>query len=168
MAIESLSALPSGSDVFIDANIFVYGFNRQSHQCRDLLQRCAREDVLGVTSLEVLSEATHQLMLAEAVSANQIQRPDWRLLRKNPSIVKQLRQYWNQIKTILNLNLIFLSSGTSELHRSQLVRESYGLLTADSLIVATMEECGLECLASKDNDFGSIPTITVYQPTDGP
>jgi predicted nucleic acid-binding protein len=168
MAIEPLSALPDGCDVFIDANIFVYGLDRKSNQCFDLLQRCAREDVIGVTSFEVLSEVTHWLMIIEAVAAHQIPKPDWKLLKRDPSIVRQLRHYWSRVETILNLNFLVLDLEESIFRQSRSVREMHGLLTNDSLIIATMEEYGLEFLASNDNDFGSIPTVTVFKPTDGP
>ena len=166
MAIESLSAVPPGSDVFIDANIFIYGLNGQSPQCHDFFQRCAREEVFGITSFEVLSEVLHQLMLAEAVTKGLIVEQNWRLLRKNPQVVSQLHDYWSQVEQILGLNFLVLGLEEKLFRRSQAVRRSYGLLTNDSLYVAAMEEYGLDLLATNDNDFGSIPTLTVYKPTD--
>ena len=53
MAIDRLANLPAGADVFLDANIFIYSFGGQSNECRDLLRRCATEDVFGITTLEV-------------------------------------------------------------------------------------------------------------------
>ena len=166
MAIEPLSALPAGSDVFIDANIFVCGLSRQSNECYDFLHRCAREEITGVTSFDVLSEATHKLMIAEAVATHQIPKPDWKLLRSKPFIVRQLRRYWNQVETILNLNFLVLNAEKSTFQHGQAMRELYGLLTTDSLVMAIMEEYGLEFLASNDSDFKSIPTVTLYRPTD--
>lgn len=167
MAIEPLSALPSGSDVFIDANIFIYGLNRLSNQCYDLLHRCAREEIIGVTSFHVLSEVTHGLMIGEAVATHQIPNPKkWRALKENPLIVKGLQDYWSKIETLLDLNFLIFSLEKSIFQRSQSVRAMHGLLTNDSLIIATMEEYGLEFLASNDNDFRPIPTVTVFKPTD--
>ena len=51
MAIDRLPNLPRGADVFLDANIFIYAFAAQSTDCRDLLRRCAREEVYGITTL---------------------------------------------------------------------------------------------------------------------
>lgn len=166
MAIESLDALPSGSDVFIDANILIYGLNGQSAQCRDFLQRCAQEDIIGITSFQVLSEVLHQLMLAEAVATGLIAQHNWRLLETNPQVVRQLHGYWNQVEGILGLNFLILNIEEIIFRRSQAVRRAYGLLTNDSLHLATMEEYGLELLVTNDNSFGTIPTLTVYKPTD--
>lgn len=38
----TLAELQDGDSVFLDANIFIYHFGGQSHQCKGLLERCAR------------------------------------------------------------------------------------------------------------------------------
>jgi predicted nucleic acid-binding protein len=65
VAVESLPKLPAGIDIFLDANVFIYAFGGQSKQCLELLFRCAREEVYGVTTIEAINEVTHRLMLAE-------------------------------------------------------------------------------------------------------
>ena len=82
MAIDRLPNLPRGADVFLDANIFIYAFAAQSTDCRDLLRRCAREEVYGITTLEVINEVTHRLMLSEAVARRRVGVGSWPLLFK--------------------------------------------------------------------------------------
>jgi predicted nucleic acid-binding protein len=53
MPVERIENLPAGTRLFLDANIFVYAFLGHSNQCRELLGRCATEQVLGITSLEI-------------------------------------------------------------------------------------------------------------------
>ncbi|HEY6363470.1 MAG TPA: hypothetical protein VI585_01635 [Candidatus Binatia bacterium] len=74
MAVESLPKLPAGIDIFLDANVFICAFGGQSKQCLDLLFRCAREEVYGVTTIEAINEVTHRLMLAEALAAGVLRR----------------------------------------------------------------------------------------------
>ena len=74
MPAELIENLPAGTHVFIDANIFIYAFLGHSNQCRDLLGRCATEQVLGITTLEVVNEVTHRMMLAEALGTGVIKR----------------------------------------------------------------------------------------------
>ena len=69
MAIDRLSNLPNGADVFLDANVFIYSFSGRSNECRDLLHRCSVEEVFGITTLEVINEVSHRLMLTEAVAS---------------------------------------------------------------------------------------------------
>jgi predicted nucleic acid-binding protein len=58
MPVERIENLPAGTRLFLDGNIFIYAFGRQSQQCLDLLSRCAREVVYGITALELINEAT--------------------------------------------------------------------------------------------------------------
>ena len=49
---------------------------------------------------------------------------------------------------------------------AQTMRSRHGLLTNDSLIVAAMDEYGIDSLASRDDDFDHVSGLTVYKPTD--
>lgn len=166
MAIDRLTNLPAGADIFLDANIFIYSFGGQSNECRDLLRRCATEDVFGITSLEVINEVTHRLMLAEAVAKGIITRQNAAALKDKWRDVAKLSDYWALSSRIFNLNILIVASDESRLHRAHTVRSSHGLLTTDSLILAAMNEYGMDCLASHDGDFDHISNLTVYKPTD--
>jgi len=52
--------------------------------------------------------------------------------------------------------------------RAQVMREHYGLLTNDSLILAAADLYGINCLATRDDDFDDVPWLTVYKPGDIP
>jgi hypothetical protein len=65
MAVDRLANLPAGADAFLDANIYTLG--GQSNECRDLLRRGATEEVFGITTLEVIDEVTHRLMLESSL-----------------------------------------------------------------------------------------------------
>jgi predicted nucleic acid-binding protein len=81
MPVERIENLPAGARLFLDANIFVYAFLGHSNQCRELLRRCAAEQVLGITTLDVVNEVTHRMMLAEALGSGVIKRDRVRDLR---------------------------------------------------------------------------------------
>ena len=81
MPAELIENLPAGTHPFIDANIFIYAFLGHSNQCRDLLGGCATEEVLGITSLDVVNEVMHRMMLAEAVGTGVVKRDRVRDLR---------------------------------------------------------------------------------------
>lgn len=166
MPAASLGSIASGSNVFINAMVFVYGLQEQSWQCRDLLDRCAEEDVCGVTTLDVVAEATHKLMLLEAVAKEIITISSAAKLRERLREVTKLSEYWMQAESILSMNIILLSTDEARHRHADVVRSSDGLLTNDSLIVATMREHGLTLLASADHDFDHIYGLTRYSPTD--
>jgi predicted nucleic acid-binding protein len=61
MPVERIENLPAGTRLFLDANIFVYAFLGHSNECQGLLGRCATEQVLGITTLDVVNEVTHRM-----------------------------------------------------------------------------------------------------------
>ena len=50
MPVERIENLPAGTRLFLDANIFVYAFLGHSNQCRELLGRCATEQMAAPKS----------------------------------------------------------------------------------------------------------------------
>ena len=166
MPIQPLPSIPNGADVFIDANIFVYALQSKSAQCREFLRRCAYEELFGISLLEIVNEATHQLMLAEAVAKGFIPSPSPKVLRKHFSQIPQLTMYWAQTRRILSLNLLLVGTSENLLHAAQLERQAAGLLTNDSMIAACMRDLGIQALATNDDDFARVGWITVYKPDD--
>jgi hypothetical protein len=51
MAVALLGYVPTGTAVFIDANVFVCAFDGKSRDCQELLDRCAREELVGIPKL---------------------------------------------------------------------------------------------------------------------
>jgi predicted nucleic acid-binding protein len=80
--------------------------------------------------------------------------------------VAQLSEYWAQTSAIFGLNILVLTTDEARLYRAQSIRARHGLLTNDSLIVATMDEFGIHSLATRDNDFDHISELTVFKPSD--
>ncbi len=166
MAVLALSDLPDGSDVFIDANIFIYGLTSQSGEAEEFLRRCSREEVYGVTLFEVVNEATHRFMVAEAFGKSLISRPNAKNLNQKPEVVRDLTEYWAATRRLLDLNLLFLASEREILIQAQQQRQTAGLLTNDSVIAACMKSLGLRNLASNDGGFDCVREIQLYSPTD--
>jgi predicted nucleic acid-binding protein len=81
VAVDRLPNLPARTDVFLDANVFIYAFGGHSTECHNLLERCSTEEVFGITTLDVIHEVTHRLMLIEAVATGIITRESAAALR---------------------------------------------------------------------------------------
>lgn len=162
----SIRDIPGGADVFIDANILIYGLVGQSVECKDLLLRCSREEVTGVCLFETANEATHRFMLAEAKSKGLISSENVRELRGKPEVVKGLADYWRNTERVLALNLLFVPLDEEILRTAYSERLAAGLLTNDSMIVSSMRFFGVSNLASADGDFDRVSGITVFGPSD--
>jgi len=166
MAAQSLERIPAGSDVFIDANILVYGVSGQSQQCRQLLERCSREEVIGICLFEIVNEATHRFMLAEAKSKGLITSETARDLRQHYKLIPTLTDYWRDTERVLSLNILLLATSEDVVRAAHKERLTAGLLTNDSMIVSCMRQYGLKSLATRDSDFERVPGITVFKPDD--
>jgi len=159
--------IPSGLRVFLDANVFIYHFGGLSQDCRELLERCERGEMVGVTSTHILLEVLHRLMVAEAVARGLISaEAPLRKIRENPQIVCQLRDYHHAVGKIPDMGIEVLPLEWSVLQRSRGIRERYGLLTNDSVVVALMLSQGIGALATRDEDFDRVKEIQVYKPSD--
>jgi predicted nucleic acid-binding protein len=166
---QPITQIPNGTNIFIDANILVYGIEKRSAECLGLLERCSREEVIGICSYTVIVEVIHRLMVAEARAGGHIpggQNNPARYLREHPEIVRALRSYWTDAQRIFSMNLLFLETEENILRRAQIERQNHGLLTNDSTIVACMREYGILTLASRDSDFDRVNGIQVFAPTD--
>jgi predicted nucleic acid-binding protein len=164
--VHPLPNLPTGADIFIDANIFIYGLNGSSPQCFALLERCSREEVTGITLFEIVNEATHKFMLAEVVSKAIITRESAADLRKKYADIPGLINYWRETQRILNLNMLFFSTDEQIVKNAQTERLGASLLTNDSMIVSWMREYGIRNVATADHDFERANGITVFGPDD--
>ncbi|OGC93302.1 MAG: hypothetical protein A2142_07335 [candidate division Zixibacteria bacterium RBG_16_48_11] len=167
MIYPTLTSIPDNADVLLDANIFIYAFAQKSSECLDLLKRCANEEVVGITTLEVVNEATHRLMLAEALDKGFITKGTADQLKKQRAKIPSLTNYWTSVSTIFQMNLLVLESDKQRLYQAHNIRSQYGLLTNDSLIIAAAMEYGIKLLATNDtDDMGTIPMISIYKPSD--
>jgi predicted nucleic acid-binding protein len=163
-----LSALVAGTAILIDANIIIYAATEHSQQCKRLIQRCRADELLGVTTAEIVSEVCHRLMLSEAAAIRLTNKELASDLRHKHDAIRRLTRYWDQTVQIFDSNLIVLELDEARHHSAYRIRARYGLLTNDSLIVAAALDNGIACLASRDADFDRIAELTVYKPSDLP
>jgi predicted nucleic acid-binding protein len=164
----TFDAIPSGSDVFIDANALVFAFDSQSPYhpaCRKLLDRVENGDLQGFTAAHVLCEMSHRLMTIEAVAL--FNRPlaglaNW--LRRHPTEVQQLSRSRQALDELTLVRVTVLPVSGAHVSRAADFSRQHGLLTNDAVIVAVMQAQGLTALAGLDADFDRVPGLTRYAP----
>jgi predicted nucleic acid-binding protein len=160
-----LKDIPPGSDVFIDANIFIYHFTGNSAACSEFLTRCEEGELNGATSTIVTAEVMRRLMLAEAEFKKLAKSPHiLRKLTDKPEIVCRLTDYFAAAQAIFDIGIKVYPLTTELILNSQGMRARYGLLVNDSLIAATMGEAGIEALATNNDGFSRVDWIRVYKP----
>lgn len=157
MPTSPLLAIPANTDVYIDANIFVYALLGQSTECLAFLARCAR-DVNGYSDVKVLHDTMHKLMIAEAgISANK--------LKKSPSLIKSLSKWQFRTSILRSFPIEWIDVDIKLVDKVPHSATRHGLLCGDTLITVLMDEYGVTCIASNDSDFANIG-LTVYKPSD--
>jgi predicted nucleic acid-binding protein len=164
-----LKDIADGTKVFIDANIFLFlALNdpRFAASCVAFLQRVTKGEVQGFTSLLVLNEVLHKLMVTEiARKRNWTQPQASQYLNNKPQAAKQLIHTWRAIDLIKSIpNLTVLDVSASLFWKGIAHSKSIGLLAMDGAHIAVMEAHGLTHLASNDSDFRRVPWLKVYWP----
>ena len=162
----ALDTIPSGANLLIDTNIFVYGLTAKSPQCETLLKRCSKEEVSGITLFEIVHDATHVFMIGEARAKGLASAKVVNYLQGHPEQVKQLADYWENTQRLLTLNIVFLPMEKSIVVGGQAERKAAGLLTIDSIIISAMREYGISFIATNDRYFDGVSGISVFSPTD--
>jgi predicted nucleic acid-binding protein len=153
--------------VLVDAPVFIYHFTSASPQCRDFLKRCESGEIHGLTSVVTLAEVTHRLMMIEAVleklvsPGNVVQK-----LRKKPGLISQLTLYQEQVDTIVRMNIEIIPLDLAVFSESGVLRTRHGLLTNDSLLLATAAEREIAAIATADEDFARIEEVELFYPSD--
>jgi predicted nucleic acid-binding protein len=167
MSTASLDDVPSGARVFLDASIFVHHFTERSAQCRRLLGRCERRDVFGVTSVVAFNEASHKLLIAEAIRSGAFPPGGvLRKLRRRPELVRELRVHVIEMQRVSAWGIEVLPVDLGRSLRAAAARETTGLLTNDSILLATMREETITTIATADSDFDRFDDLQVFRPTD--
>lgn len=163
----SLDNIHTGTKVFIDANIFIYHFTGVSNECSNFLARCEQGDIYGATSINVLLEVLHRLMMVEAVRKKIVEPPNIiNKLKKHPEKIKELSEYYINTQKIKDMGVIVNPISYETLLRSQPFRLKYGLMVNDSIILASMHEHGIKSLASNDDEFSKIEGLFIFKPED--
>ena len=164
---STLDEIADGTRFVVDSNIFIYHFTGASAACRHLLERCESGRVAGVTSTFVVAEVTHRLMTIEAVAKGLVSAGDVaRKLREKPEIIKELDAYQQQVELIPRMGILVLDLDPRTLTAAAGLRRRYGLLTNDSLLVATAVLDGVTALASADRDFERVDALRLFCPQD--
>src|SRR5262245_1374832 len=105
--------LPTGSAVFVDANVLVY--YAEPHPalgpaCQQLLVRIENKEIQGFTSAGILSDVVHRIMTLEAIRL--FQRPPQGIagwLKQHPTEVQQLSRHRSVVDDLALIGLQVLA-----------------------------------------------------------
>jgi predicted nucleic acid-binding protein len=160
--------IPAGSDVFLDANIFVY--YTEPHpifgpSCQQLLLRIENKELQGFTSSAIPSSVVHRVMTLEAAAVYQRAMQGmvgW--LKRHPAEIQRLSRHKQVVDDLSLIGIQMLEVSGSHVSLAADLSRQFGLLTDDALLVSVTRYHGLQALASNDADFDRVPGLTRYAP----
>lgn len=164
-----MAYLPLNVDIFVDANLLAYffiGTDRLTQSITQFFKRGANADLRIHSSAQVISDVIPRAMLTEAISVFHVEAHNAvQYLKEHPERAKTLHANLNiPTRVYHELGINILPVTHVELHASRRFRKQYGLLTNDSLIVATMQRHKIIHLATNDRDFERVQKIQVWYP----
>ncbi len=162
------SKIPTGTRLFLDANVQVYHFLKVEplgQICHTLFQRIGKREIEAFTSADVAAHVIHRVMVAEAIAKFSLP-PNKAIsyLKTHPQAIQELQQYKVIPREFSLARIHILDLTYREIHNSKQFRDKYGLLTNDSLILAMMTQYKLTHLATNDNDFKRVSEIKIWMP----
>ncbi len=162
----SLSKIRVGTSLMLDANIMAYTFleiEPFTKACQALVRRASRREINLYTDVISASAVVHRAMVVEAaqhygLKSNQVVS----YLKKYPKAIKELTQYKRIPSAFTRARIRILDVTSREIHHSKKYRDTYGLLTNDSILLAVMERYKLTHLVTNDKDFKRVREIKVW------
>jgi predicted nucleic acid-binding protein len=159
--------LRSGSQIFIDANIFIYHFSGTSEECSQLLKRCEDGEIAGFTTAHTLLEVMHRMMMLEAVSKKIVAPGNIaKKLKERPELIKNLNDYPSLALKIPAMQINILPITQELCYDAIYFQKKYGIMTNDSLLLASAKSNRCFNIASNDLDFFQIQQFNIYKPDD--
>ena len=160
-----------GSDatIFIDANIFlntILGAGKESESCARFLEMADAGDFPSATSVIVLNEVLHRLLIAFIIKSRGVSSDSAvHHLKLHPEQVRDAGTVWEvmaDIRSIRSMKIYGISLATFE--RSLSIMQEWGLLGNDALHIACMEEHSIGEIATYDRDFSRVSGIKCRKP----
>ena len=163
-----LDNIPDGTHCFVDANViayFIVGLAPFAPQCEAFFKRVETGVISASTSAAMVSEATHKVMLAEAIEQHAMthQGLAHRLQRKR-DLITTLSKHQTVSGFIGALALHVEPVTLDMVARAAVLSVQHRLLTNDAITVASMEKLGLTHLATNDDNFDTVPGFTIWKP----
>jgi predicted nucleic acid-binding protein len=136
----NFTSIPTGSSVFVDANLFVYSCADDptfGDACTDLLERIKLKDIQGFISAALFSEVAHRLMTLEACkSLGWSYTGIGRRLRRHPLEIQKLLEFRNALDDIVAIGIHIMPVSSQDILLAGDLSIQHGLLSGDALLVA--------------------------------
>ena len=165
----SLDAVPDGSRILIDTDVWLYLFTGNSPECVRLGARCNEGSIQAYITTIVVGEFCHHAMMLEARQKGILSNNNpASFLAKRNSLVRCLGEYRVPVQHWLHGGVEVVTVEKDDIFASLTIQERFGMMTNDSLNLAVMSRLGIRQLATCDTTFDHMDELDIYQPKDIP
>ncbi len=162
----SLTKISNGASIMLDANIIAYALLQiepYAKVCQALIHRASRREINAYTDAISAAAVVHRAMIVEAAKHFNLKgRQVVNHLKKHPQAIKQLTRYKTIPSALTRARIQILDVTYREIHASKQYRDTYGLLTNDSILLAVMKRHKLIHLVTNDKDFKRVKGLKVW------
>ncbi|MBM4050175.1 MAG: type II toxin-antitoxin system VapC family toxin [Planctomycetes bacterium] len=163
-----LSDIPDGTSCLVDANILYYHLVSTpglSEQSTELLIRGRHGALSLIVPVTALAEAIHKVMVAEAAARFHLPLQGLaHRLSSRRDLISQLEQHKRVLPAARAADAQIISVTGQHINLAAELSIQHGLLTNDAILLAVARSVAVSHLATNDDDFDSIPDLTVWKP----
>jgi predicted nucleic acid-binding protein len=154
---------------FVDANIFLFTIwsdDLYGLSCKEFLNRVEAGELKGCTSVIVLDEVFHRLMLTELYTQFSIlPRKASSTIHNQPELLSKLGTCFEDVIALHQISHLTILPIDGELQkRAVQLSQKYQLLPHDALHTACCEKMEIDHIATLDCDFERVDFLTVWTP----
>lgn len=155
--------------IFIDANIFLHHAFDINPVSIEFLNRAELHNLKIYTSSLVLEEVSFKLLMQSASNfLDKVTVPKVKTLlydeKQRAQVFDPVLKYMDYIALLKESGMTVLELKDSDIMTALQKTAKYGLITADAAHFAVMERKGICHIATGDNDFKSVPGLTLWMP----
>ncbi len=157
----------TGSDIFIDSNIFIFDATVTGpyEECENFLLKIKHGEIIGYSNPIVIEEVYHKLLILEVCTKYNI-RPFAAVgfIKENPHILAEIDKPRKIIGEILNYRgLRVLEIGY---HVILEAKKMFNLLLgSDAIHAATCKMYEISDIATNDGDFKRVDFLSMWKPS---
>lgn len=164
---KHLAAIPKGSIVFLDANIFHFylrGPKEPQKVCMALLESIEGREITGYTSTLVLDELMYKILLKKI--EEKYRKNPLTILQKTPEVIgAHSPEVRNALDIVLGIEALnVLAVERHHIEEAVEYMQKYSTLPRDAVHISVMRSVGCADIISADTDFDKVVDINRWTP----